>query len=110
MTQDDKSSDLLVQHSRQLWVLTIVFFLFGDLVTTGVGVATGGIVEAGPLGAPIVSSYGMPGMIILKFVVLGLTYVAWKFVPSPERNGIPLGLAIVGFFVTAWNSLILLAT
>lgn len=89
-------------------MLTIAFFLFGDLVTTGLRVASGRIAEAGPLGAPIVGRYGMYGMSALKLVVLGLSYAAWRRVSDPERIGIPLGLSTVGVSVTTWNTLVLL--
>jgi cation transporter-like permease len=110
MTLDDASSDLIMRYSQELWVLTIVFFLVGDLVTSALGIAAGGVVEAGPLGAPIVRRYGIPGMITLKIGVLTLSYAAWRLVPDPDRIGIPLGLATVGILVTFWNGLILLFT
>ena len=82
--------------------------MFGDLITTGFGVASGGIAEAGPIAAPIIHRYGFLGMILLKLVVMGLAFSLWKLVPSPARIGIPLGLATVGVLVTAWNLIVLL--
>lgn len=107
MTETKKAPNLLARYDRELWVLTVSFFLVGDLLTTGVGVASGGIAEAGPLGDPIVDRYGMYGMVALKIGVLGLSYAAWKFFPHPERIGIPLGLATVGILVTIWNGFVL---
>lgn len=109
MTRGNKSSDLLAQCPRELWALTIVFFRSGDLITTGIGFASGGIVETGSLGAPIMSKHGIPGMVMSKISVLSLAYTAWKFIPNPQRIGIPLGLAIVGVLATGWNVLVLVS-
>lgn len=103
-----RTSDLLVLYQRKLWILALVFFVIGDLVTTGLGVSSGQIVEASPVGDTILNQYGMYGMVALKFGVVGLAYAGWKVVPDPERIGIPLGLAAVGVLVTGWNCLILL--
>ena len=108
MTGTDGASDLLAHYDRELWFLTIAFFITGDLITTGLGVASGGIAEAGPLGAPIVARHGMYGMVALKLGVLGLSYAGWRLVPVPERIGIPLGLSAIGILVTVWNSFVLL--
>jgi len=67
---------LLARHDRELWLLTVAFFFAGDLLTTGLGVASGQIAEAGPLGAPIIGRYGIYGMVALKLGVLGLSYFA----------------------------------
>jgi len=93
-----------------LWALAIAFLLIGDLTTTSIGVSSGQIAEVGPLGDPIVSRYGLPGMVALKFVVIGISYLTWRLVPDPERTGIPIGLLFVGAVVTAWNAIVLVAT
>ncbi|TKX37623.1 hypothetical protein EXE51_05855 [Halorubrum sp. CGM5_25_10-8B] len=90
-----------------LWALAVAFFVVGDLITTGIGVSSGRIAEVGPLGDPIVSRYGFPGMVALKFAVIGLSYLTWRLVPDPERVGIPLGLLFVGALVTVWNAIVL---
>lgn len=94
---------------RTLWALAIGFFFVGDLVTTSIGVSSGQIAEVGPLGDPIVSRYGLPGMVALKLAVIGLSYLAWKVVPRPDRIGIPLGLLFVGVVVTVWNAFVVLS-
>ena len=108
LTDTPQTSDIFVRHARELWILTVAFFVFGDLVTTAVGVASGGIAEAGPIAAPIIHRYGFLSMIPLKLVVMGLAFSLWKLVPSPARIGIPLGLATVGVLVTGWNLIVLL--
>lgn len=99
-----------LRSPRVLWSLAVAFFIVGDLVTTSVGVSSGQIAEVGPLGDPIVSRYGLPGMVALKLVVVCLSYLAWRIVPAPDRIGIPLGLLLVGVLVTFWNSFVVLIT
>ena len=106
MIGDDQGKTV---SARTLWVLAVGFFLVGDLVTTSIGVSTGQIAEVGPLADPIVSRYGVSGMVALKFVVVGGSYLVWTLLPSPERVGIPLGLLLVGALVTAWNGFVLLS-
>ena len=48
-------------------------------------------------------------MVVLKFVVIGISYLTWKLIPDPERVGIPLGLLFVGALVTVWNTIVLVA-
>lgn len=99
-----------VRSPRTLWTLAVTFFVVGDLVTTSIGVSSGQIAEVGPLGDPIVSRYGLPGMVALKLVVIGLSYLAWRVVPAPDRIGIPLGLLLVGVLVTVWNIFVVFST
>lgn len=97
-----------LRSPRALWSLAIVFFVVGDLLTTGIGLASGQIAEVGPIGAPVVNHYGFVGMVALKLVVVGLSYLAWRWISDPERIGIPLGLLFVGTLVTGWNALVVL--
>lgn len=106
----DRASESLARRGRELWALAVLAFGVGDLATTGLGVAADQIVEAGPLGVPVVREYGMYGMVALKATVFGLSYGAWRLVPDPQRVGIPLGLATVGVLVTVWNAVVLVVT
>ena len=98
-----------VWSPRTLWALAVAFFVIGDLLTTSIGVSSGQVAEVGPLGDPIVSRYGLPGMVALKLVVVGLSYLAWRLIPAPDRIGIPLGLLFVGVLVTVWNFFVVLS-
>lgn len=98
---------ILVEYDRFLWLIAVCFFGVGDLVTTGVGLSFGRVVEVGPVAIPVVGRYGMAGMIVLKASVLGAFYGFWRHWPTTERVGIPLGLATTGVLVTAWNLLVL---
>jgi len=109
MTEPTTAPDLLTRYGRELWLLTVAFFVGGDVVTTVLGIASGQVAEAGPLVAVVVRSYGIYGMVGLKLGVLGLSYAAWRLLSDPERIGIPLGLAAVGVLVTGWNSVVLVS-
>lgn len=99
----------LAWSPRTLWTLAVAFFVTGDLLTTSVGVSSGQIAEVGPLGDPIVSRYGVLGMVALKIAVIALSYLAWRIVPDPERVGIPVGLLLIGVLVTLWNLFVVLS-
>ena len=109
MIETDENSDLLTRYEREMWLLAIGLFVVGDLVTTILGVVSGQVAEAGPLGAPVIRQYGIYGMVALKLGVVSLSYSAWRLVPHPERSGIPLGLASVGLVVTGWNAAVLVS-
>ncbi len=91
-------------HQPTLWVLALLLYGLGDLVTTTVGLGQQGIVEIGPVAGPVIDAYGTPGLVVLKCGTLAGSYAAWRVVPQPHRVGIPLGLAVVGIVVTSWNT------
>ena len=90
-----------------LWSVTLLFFCVGDVLTTHVGLSMHGVVEAGPLVAPLLREYGLVAMVVLKTATLGLFYGAARAIPEPHAVGVPLGLAIVGVVVTAWNLVVI---
>jgi hypothetical protein len=90
-----------------LWWVTLLFFCVGDVVTTHVGLSMHGVVEAGPLVAPMVREYGLVAMVVLKAATVGLFYGVARAIPEPHAVGVPLGLAIVGVLVTAWNLVVI---
>jgi len=94
-------------HQSALWIVALLWYGFGDLVTTIVGLSQQGIVEIGPVAAPVVDAYGTLGLVILKSGTLAGSYAAWRVVPDPHRVGIPLGLVIVGLVVTIWNTVLI---
>lgn len=91
-----------------LWAFAVLSFGLGDAVTTALGVGAEGLVETGPVATPLLQQFGLVSMVVLKLAVFGAGYLAWRGLPRPHRVGIPLGLAVVGVVVTAWNSLLLL--
>ena len=90
-----------------LWGLAFLFFCVGDVVTTHVGLSLHGVVEAGPVVAPVLREYGVAAMVGLKTATVGLFYATAVVLPDPHAVGIPLGLAIVGVLVTAWNLVVI---
>ena len=90
-----------------LWWVTLLFFCVGDVVTTHVGLSMHGVVEAGPLVAPVLREYGLAAMVVLKAVTVGVFYGVAQAIPEPHAVGVPLGLAIVGVLVTAWNLVVI---
>ena len=95
--------DILVSQERFLWVVAVVFFGIGDLVTTAVGLQLQYVVEAGPVVGDVIRAYGTSAMLWLKVLVFAICYVLWRVVPAPHRVGVPLGLAALGVLVTGWN-------
>lgn len=87
----------------QRWPLSILFYGVGDLVTTGIGLGPGGLVEVNPVAVSLGAQFGFPALVALKLGTLGACYAIWRVVPRPHRDGIPLGLVSLGVLVTAWN-------
>jgi hypothetical protein len=87
--------------------VTLLFFCVGDVVTTHVGLSIHGVVEMGPLVAPVLREHGVAAMVVLKGTTVGLFYGAAQAIPEPHAVGIPLGLAIVGVLVTGWNLVVI---
>jgi hypothetical protein len=104
---DSNAIDLLEPQAR-LWVLAVVFFGVGDLVTTMLGLTIGSSAEANPFVAMLVDQYGVLVLLPLKMAMLGGCYVGWKQLPLPYPIVVPLVLALLGIVVTIWNTGILL--
>lgn len=96
--------DVLHAYSSRFWLLTVAFFVVGDILTTGIGLQAGGVAEVGPLVGPILDRYGLLAMFPLKFAAIGVCYVLWRMTPDPYAVGVPLGLASFGVLVTSWNT------
>lgn len=94
-------------HHR-FWIVAVLFFGIGDLATTGIGLGFDGITEVGPLAAPLIAQYGFAALVVLKLAVFTGCYVCWRYMPRPQSVGIPLGLALLGVWVTGWNIQIVL--
>jgi flagellar biosynthesis protein FliP len=91
----------------RLWIVVFLFFCVGDLVTTHVGLSMRGVVEAGPVVAPLLREHGLVAMLGLKGATVGVAYGVARLAPDPQSIGVPLGLALVGVLVTGWNLLVL---
>lgn len=88
------------------WLLAVLLFGVGDVVTTGVGLGLPGVVEADPIARTLIDSFGVVSIVGLKLLAFALCYAIWRIVPRPYCQGVPLGLAGLGGAVTVWNTLI----
>ena len=100
----------LTDESNQLslWVLGIVFYGIGDIVTTLIGLHESGVVEVGPVAVVLLAAGGTPVLIAWKVIVFGVFYGVSKILPGAVRVAVPLGIAVTGVGVTIWNCSILL--
>lgn len=105
-TQDD-SVDALHTFTPHLWAIAIVFFVVGDLVTTGLGLSFQRTIEVGPVAATAVESYGLQTLVPLKLFTILVCVALWKAAPPPEDVGVPLALAALGILVTLRNAYVL---
>ena len=103
----ERTVNAIRERTRELWLITLVGFVGGDLLTTAVGLSGGGVVEVGPLAVHFIEWFGLGAMIPLKLLALGACLLIWRAVPKPHDVGVPLGLAVFGVLVTAWNAYVL---
>lgn len=102
-TVTGSSAGWVPAYGPLLWAVAVVFFGIGDAFTTSLGLVSGVVAEGGPLMAPLIEHAGVYGLVPVKLAALGLAYAAWRAVPGPDAHAIPLGFAVVGIAVTAWN-------
>lgn len=89
-----------------LWALAIGLFGFGDLVTTVYFIEFYGAVETHPVGAAVIDDAGYWALVPLKGLAFGLLYAIYRVVPRPHAIGVPIGLILLGAYLTAWNTII----
>lgn len=110
MSQYRALSDIgaLLPAETDIWVLAVLFYGFGDVITTFLGLQASGVTELSPL----LSQFSSPGIYLallgLKLLAFASCFLLWLLIPEPHRLGAPLGLAAVGLLVTGWNSIVLL--
>jgi hypothetical protein len=90
------------------WLLALVFFGAGDVLTTSVGLAVPGVVEAAPIARALILEYGVAAMVGLKLLAFAACVALWRAVPRPYCRGVPVGLAALGVSVTLWNTAVVL--
>jgi len=93
---------------RELWLVSVLFFGVGDLLTTAVGLQISGVVETSPVLSAADGAALYPTMVGLKLLVFGGWYLLWRVTPAPYRVGAPLGLAILGVAATTLNLIVML--
>lgn len=87
----------------QLWLIAVICFGAGDVVTTVVGLRLRGVVEMQPFAAHLFEYSVLGAMVLLKAAVFCGCYVVWRRAPEPYNVGVPLGLATLGTVVVIWN-------
>lgn len=102
--------ELLQATSLELWVVTVLFFVLGDLLTTVVGLLRGGVAEVGPVVAPLIADHGLIVVVPTKLLAVAVCLALWRATPEPYAVGVPLGLAVFGVLVTGWNAGVILAS
>lgn len=95
--------DHLESAQPVLWLIAVLFFGFGDVVTTSIGLGVDSVYEAGSLTSRFIHQYGQFSMVVVKSGLLAGCYFLWRIVPRPHRTGVPLGLALLGVAVVLWN-------
>lgn len=103
-SQRERSLEWLGSHARLLWVVALLSYVGGDFVTTFVGLQYTPLGEVGPLAALLLAEFGFESLVGLKLGFVGLLVVVWKLLPDPISTGVPLGLAVIGSGITAWNA------
>ena len=103
----DRAVWRLDEWMLELWILAVVFFGFGDVVTTAAGLSIGHLVEVGPIAAPVIERYGISALVVMKLVAFAVCVAVWRWAPRPSSVGVPLGLATFGILVTGWNASLL---
>jgi len=91
-----------------LWFLAVAAYGFGDVVSTVLAVFTDpGLVESNPVVAVVLAGYGLPGFLVVKFVIL--VTLLWISVGGARSNDRftyywpPVVATALGTALTGWN-------
>lgn len=102
--QSGRTVELLESHARSVWLLAVLSYVCGDVITTFVGLQYTPLREAGPLPQYLLAEFGAGALAGLKAGTLAVCVTAWRLLPHPVSTGVPLGLAVVGSTITLWNA------
>jgi len=89
-------------HST-LWALAVLLFGIADVVSTVYLLATSALVEGNPVLATAIDAAGIWILVPVKILGLGAFYGLYRVTPRKWRSGVPIGLVLVGGFVSVWN-------
>ena len=106
-SMDWQDSSWLTSYTTELWILAVLFFGVGDIVSTTIGLSMGAV-ELHPIVGDLVEEFVLLAMLPLKTITILACYALWRLTPEPYRAGVPLGLAMVGIFASGWNVAIIL--
>jgi len=88
-----------------VWVISIALFGIGDTATTLYFIHAGVGVEGNALVAPMLEAAGIWILVPWKAAAIVLFYGGYRLVPDDVAIGVPIGLALLGAFLTGWNTL-----
>lgn len=104
----DDRSDWLLPTERTLWLLAILLFAIGDIVTTTIGQNLG-LYEMNPIFRWLFAHYPVPLVMTVGMgLQIGVAILISQRLRTPLRVIIPLGLALLGMHVTHSNVLVIL--
>lgn len=92
-----------------LWLLAVLFFGVGDVVTTAATGLGPAVVEGNPAVAAVLAGDGLAGFVLVKVAVLLGAAVLWHFLEEPHDVAVPLALAVVGVGLTTYNAFVVAA-
>lgn len=96
-----------------LWGLGVYLFVVGDLSTTAVGLRLG-LSETHPVGQQLLATAAGPtALLVPKLLAVALCAVLYVAVGRRSETwavGVPVGLALTGAALTAWNGLLIMLT
>ena len=93
----------------RLWGLALLLFGVGDLVTTVYFIAEFGAIETHPIGGPAIDALGFWALVPLKAIAFGVCYGLYRLSPREYAVGVPIGLILLGAYLSVWNTVISLA-
>ncbi|ADB63897.1 hypothetical protein Htur_5009 (plasmid) [Haloterrigena turkmenica DSM 5511] len=89
-----------------LWILALVLFGVGDLVTTIYFIAEFGAVETHPIGGPAIDALGFWALVPLKALAVGVCYGLYRLAPREYAIGVPIELILLGGYLSVWNTVV----
>ena len=95
--------------TARAWRQALLWFGAGDLFTSILGISSGLARESTPHIAALVADFGIAGMVIAKTAGLVVGYVGWRLIPSPYETAVPVALAVLGLYLTLWNTYVLVS-
>ncbi len=111
VTQDKQTDEDRIQKGldtiQRLRAGRRAVFGVGDLVTTLIGYSITGVTDL-PRGQTTAGGARGAGADRPERTVFVGFFAVWKYVSRPYSIGVPLGLALLGVAVTAWNTGIIL--
>ena len=102
-----RQGGLTLSTQQWAWVFVLLFFVLGDVVTTSVGLSMTGIAERNVVLRPVVESFGVAGMLLVKGSVVGAGYLVARVLPRHQSVAVPVGFLLVGVTVTGWNLMVI---